>query len=81
VRLSIVSNIKGAVITKEYLEVTIPYTENRTLFSSIVNQEFRITVALPFSYSSSDDNYLVFFSLMHLQHLEYSLKQVVLSVC
>jgi predicted alpha/beta superfamily hydrolase len=48
-------------MTKEYPEVTIPYTENRTLFSSIVNQEYRISVALPFSYSSTNDYYPVLF--------------------
>jgi predicted alpha/beta superfamily hydrolase len=50
-------------MTVEYPEVTIPLTEKRTLFSSIVNQEYGISVALPFSYSDSNDEYPVLYIL------------------
>lgn len=50
-------------MSQEYPEVTIPNTESRTLHSSIVGQEFRISVALPYTYSSSNDNYPVIYCL------------------
>ena len=48
-------------MSHEYPEVTIPNTESRTLYSSIVGQKFRISVALPHTYSSSNDNYPVLY--------------------
>jgi predicted alpha/beta superfamily hydrolase len=45
----------------EFPPVTIPNTEVRSLSSAIVDQEFRIYVALPFNYQASADSYPVLF--------------------
>jgi predicted alpha/beta superfamily hydrolase len=41
----------------EFPPVTIPNTEVRSLSSAIVDQEFRIYVALPLNYQASADSY------------------------
>jgi predicted alpha/beta superfamily hydrolase len=50
-------------MSKKYPRVTIPNTEERTIFSSIVDQEFKIFVAYPRGYSDSDKEYPVLYLL------------------
>lgn len=53
----------GKKMSKKYPEVTISNTENRTLFSSKIGQEFRVSVAFPYNYSDSENNYPVVYVL------------------
>ena len=50
-------------MSKKYPEVTIHNTETRKLFSSKVGQEFKISVAFPYTYASSENNYPVIYVL------------------
>ena len=50
-------------MTTPYPQVSIPGTEMRALSSSFVDQEFRILVGLPETYSTSDKTYPVLYLL------------------
>jgi predicted alpha/beta superfamily hydrolase len=50
-------------MSSQYPQVTIPHTEVHMLSSSSVDQEYQISVALPFSYADSDERYPVLYVL------------------